>query len=307
MELNQLRYFKKVAQTGSVTRAAQELYISQSTLSQCLARLEESVGCSLFLRQPGKPMALTEAGELFAEVVDQVLLELDTGTARVRALARRSNMQVSIATSIYDICNEILREYFSHHAWVNISHRMISVNSLSGMLLDNEADFAISPCPLTDERLDCRPLYIEESLAVVGPKHPLRGAKHVDLDALRSERFLCNLAEADRLFLDMLFGDDSVNVVMESNEPDMIRNLVDRGAGVAFVPARIVMRRVLSAGDSPDQFIRIRGFRFTVPTCITKKKTRRLSGDAAQLYDYVADYCEKESRQAEQFLKKYYG
>ncbi len=306
MELNQLKYFQKVAQVGSVTRAAEELFISQSTLSQCLTRLEESIGCHLFYHLPGKPMRLNEAGEAFLEVVDQVLQDLEFGVNRVRTLASRGDMQVSIASSVYDLCNQILLDFFTKRTDVKISQRMTAVNSLTNLLLNNEADFAISPCPLTDERLDCRTLYMEESLAAVGPTHPLYGKKYIDLQELRNGKFICNYAEADRFFLEWLFSGDGAEVIMESNEPGTIRSMIEQGIGIGFMPARIVMRRVLN-GESPDQFVRVRGFDFSVPTCISKKRKRYLTREASELYEYIIEYCDEESRQVESFMQKYYG
>lgn len=306
MELNQLKYFKKVAQEGSVTRAAQELFISQSTLSQCLSRLEESIGCPLFMHQPGRPMQLNEAGKVLEEVVDRVLFDLEQGIEQVRKVGLRCNTQVSIASSVYDICNQILLDVFDQIPGIKVSQQMTSVNSLTGLLLNNEVDFSLSPCPLIDPKLDCYPLYVEESLAAVGPDHPFYGRKYITLEELKKEKFICNYAEADRLFLEMLFDDDHADIVMESNEPSTINNLVEKGVGIAFVPARIVMRRIQYTGEAPERFVRIKDFKFTVPTCISKKKMRCLTKEARQMYDYIVNYCRKESHQVEKFLKKYY-
>ena len=68
MDLNQLRYFQKVARTQSVTRAAQELYVSQPTLSQSLSRLESSLGVPLFIHQAGKPLHSMTQGAPFWSV-----------------------------------------------------------------------------------------------------------------------------------------------------------------------------------------------------------------------------------------------
>ena len=67
MELIQLRYFQKVARLHSITKAAQELFISQPSLSQSLNRLENSEGCPLFNRRKGKGIELSDAGSLLLQ------------------------------------------------------------------------------------------------------------------------------------------------------------------------------------------------------------------------------------------------
>lgn len=71
MELRQLRYFLKAMELSNFTEAAQQLYISQSTLSQQIKQLEDELGMPLFNRI-GKRVTITEAGLLFAEYADNL-------------------------------------------------------------------------------------------------------------------------------------------------------------------------------------------------------------------------------------------
>lgn len=310
MELNQLRYFQKVARTQNVTKAARELYISQPSLSQSLSRLESSLGCPLFVHQQGKKLQLNDAGILFLEKVDRALQELEEGINIVRELNNRANVQVSVASSIYDLCNEIVLSYFEYIPNVRISQKLVQINSLTELLLNDEVDFAISPCPLADMRLDCYPLYTEELLAVVGPGHRLYGRREVDREELIHERFICNYSEADRYYLlDVLFGEEhsDLDIMLESNEPNTIQRLVDRGAGVAFMPARIVMRRFKTDPQTLNRAIRVRGYSFDAPTCLSVKKHRYLMRSASDFYDYVIEFCRKESEMSARFIQEYFG
>lgn len=150
MELTQLRYFQKVARTKSITKAAQDLYISQPTLSQSLSRLESSLGCPLFTHQPGKRMQLNESGELFLKTVDRLFEELEHGIDQVRELNERAKIQVSIASSIHDFCEDLVLGFFACCQDAKISQRLVPINSLPDLLLTDEIDFAISPCPIEE-------------------------------------------------------------------------------------------------------------------------------------------------------------
>lgn len=307
VELMQLRYFQKVARTGSITRAAQELYVSQPTVSQSINRLENSLGCPLFLHQPGKSLQLNDAGILFLEKVDQALGKLEEGVNLVRERSERAC--VSLASSITDLCSTLILDYFERNPEVRISQRLVEINSITDLLLGDEVDFAITPCPLFDPRLDCLPLYTEELFAVVGPTHPLYGRRTVSREDLARERFLCNYSEADRNCLDMIYEqeDAQVDVLLETNEAPVIRGLVHRGDGVALMPARIVMRRVENDELPVESLLRITGYTFDTPTCISRKRSRYLLKSASEFYDYIVDYCVKEAELVRYFIHTLFG
>lgn len=94
--LSALRFFEAAARLGSFTRAAEELCITQSAVSQHVKSLEERLGCKLFLRLPGQ-IRLTHGGRAFAEVVARVLRELEDA-AGVLVAPRRAKIDVRLRT-----------------------------------------------------------------------------------------------------------------------------------------------------------------------------------------------------------------
>ena len=305
MDLNQLRYFQKVARTQSVTRAAQELYVSQPTLSQSLSRLESSLGVPLFIHQAGKPLQLNDAGRAFLERVDAAFASLEEGVNVAREMHTKS-VQVSIASSIHNLCDELVVDYYGLHPEVSISQRLVQINSLTALLLNDEVDFTISPCPLPDPRLECLPMFTEEFMIAVGPGHQLYGADSVSLDELRHERFVCNYTEADRNLLERIFGEDcDLDIMLESDEPAVVRRVVSTGLGVSFSPVRLIMRQYSDERLGHNWFVRISDPLPVPPTCITKKKGRYLLRTADDFFHYTLSYCETESRQVADFLKNF--
>ena len=73
----------------------------------------------------------------------------------------------------------------------------------------------------------------------------------------------------------MLFEDEGLDfdIILESNEPSTIQRLIASGAGVAFVPARIIMRRFEANPGELAGMLRVKDYKFDVPTCITKSGT----------------------------------
>lgn len=310
MDLSQLKYFQKVARTENLTQAALQLNISQPTLSQSLRRLETELGCDLFVHTPGKRLMLNEAGRIFLGSVDRIFGELENGVRTVRQLSERTAGQIAVASSIAGLCCEITMSYYEHVRDVRIVQQLTEINSLGELLLSEEFDLALSPCPLDDEepRLESVNLFTEEFFAIVGPGHPLYGRTSVAVEELLKERFILNYSESDRNYLYMLFGEDAcqADVLLQSNEPAILRSMVSKGAGVSFMPARMVMRGMETGDPLVSAPIRITGYPHNTPFCITKKRRRKLHGAAAKFYDYVIDYCRREQVLLQYFMQRHF-
>jgi LysR family transcriptional regulator for bpeEF and oprC len=99
-DLNQLRVFAEVAQTASVTVAAQRLGKPKSTVSRDVARLEHSLGAALFSRN-GRRLVLTEAGTLFAEHATRILAGIEEATDSVAATAAIARGQLTVQATYW--------------------------------------------------------------------------------------------------------------------------------------------------------------------------------------------------------------
>ena len=98
MELRQLKYFVKVAEMLSFSKAAKALYITQSTLSQQIKQLEDELDIALFFRN-NHNVSLTEAGETFLEGARKVLAEADDNKARILDLTLGCSGRLNIGVT----------------------------------------------------------------------------------------------------------------------------------------------------------------------------------------------------------------
>jgi LysR family hydrogen peroxide-inducible transcriptional activator len=189
MELNQLRYFLKVAERANFTHAAEELGMTQPALSRSIAKLEDDLGQPLFDRK-SRTVALTDAGRLFSVraaqivmLVDDALLELtdreDCGRIRVGAIP-------TIAPFFLPM---VLREFRDQSPDVSVVAFEETTDKLLHRCRQGEVDVAILAAPIDAKYLETETLFEEELLVVMPKGHLLAKHKSVSLAELRDHPF----------------------------------------------------------------------------------------------------------------------
>ena len=96
--LTELRSFEAVARLGSVTRAARELHVTHSAVSQQLRQLEDALGVALLVRE-GRGLRVSEAGRLYALQIRRTLVEMAEATRRVKAPPQAGTVTVAVLPS----------------------------------------------------------------------------------------------------------------------------------------------------------------------------------------------------------------
>lgn len=170
MDTRHLRSFLKIAETRSISRAAESLGIAQPSLSQQLLRLEDEVGLSLFRRTP-KGVDLTEAGRVFLEHARQIMNATEQAIEDVRDLTMDVSGEVVLAVpySISKVAGVTLVEAFLAHA-PQVSFRLVEAftGQIRGWLDLGKVDLGILHDMGPVRHLSARRLAREE-LFLVGP------------------------------------------------------------------------------------------------------------------------------------------
>ena len=146
MELRHLRYFTSVAALGSVSRAAEKLFIAQPALSAQIRQLEEEVGTSLFVRLP-RGVRLTPAGESFLEDATAILAR--TQQATVRARERQSGRQTTlrlglVPTATHSVLPGLLRRVRDSGLTAHIEVREMITSRQVQALRNDEIDLGLA-------------------------------------------------------------------------------------------------------------------------------------------------------------------
>lgn len=288
MDLLQLKYFRVVAQTEHMTKAAEMLYIAQPSLSQMIGRLEEELGVPLFDRQ-GRQIRLNRFGRAFLEHVDRLLAELEEGQRKVRDMAGLGQGQVSLTVTALRLMPEILSSFLARYPQVSFQLSQGSTMQMQSQLESGEIDLCISALPITHPGIQWRPLLTEEIFLVVPPRHRLAGRGTVPLCEVAHETFVSvPPGNGLRDLMDMLCKEAGFtpHVRYEGDEPAAIYDLVDAGLGIAFAPA-IAWKQ---AGKPGETWLHI-----TDPICqrtlgLAWHKERYLSQAARSFRQFVIEY-----------------
>ncbi|HIZ75997.1 MAG TPA: LysR family transcriptional regulator, partial [Candidatus Mediterraneibacter stercoravium] len=152
MNLNQLHYFSRLAETQHYTKAAEELDISQPSLSHAISSLEKELGTRLFEKQ-GRNVVLTKYGAIFQEYVDESLKVLETGVKKVRSLTGQTEGLVELAY-IYTLGSEfvprIVSDFIRTHEELKVRFHFTVGNTSEVIQGIKEERFDIGFCSMAE-------------------------------------------------------------------------------------------------------------------------------------------------------------
>ncbi len=249
MELDQLRYFLRVAERENFTRAAEDLMISQPALSRSIQRLEEELGQPVFERKT-RSLALTEAGELLQSRARQVLTILEDTVAEITDDGQTGRLRIgAIPTIAPFFLPNLLRQFSAEFPRATLIVHENTTDVLLKCCSQGEIDLAILALPVPAKYLDVEELFEEELLLVLPPDHPLVAKRSIRIGDVEPLPFVL-LDEAHCL------SDNIVSfcrqqsfqpvAVEHTSQLAMVQELVSLSHGVSMIPA---MARRLDDSD----------------------------------------------------------
>ncbi|MFF3066718.1 transcriptional regulator CynR [Kitasatospora sp. NPDC057936] len=177
LELRHLRYLLAVAEHGNFTRAAEELHISQPTLSQQVKQLERTLGTQL-LDRTGRTVRLTDAGEAYAHHARGALRDLAAAERAVHDVQDLSRGRLRLAvtpTFTAYLVGPLVAELHTRHPGIALTVREATQDRIETGLLADEFDLGIAFEGPHPAGLTATALFTETLTLVTGPHHPAAG------------------------------------------------------------------------------------------------------------------------------------
>src|SRR4051812_9394432 len=165
IKLRQLQYFLAAADTLHFSKAAEQVFVTQPTLSHQIAELETHVGTPLFDRS-GKAVRLTEAGRLFALHAARALRELESGWTELRELEGLQRGELNIGTSqsfLRKLFPPVLGEFMNRYPNVRLEIQEMTATEIERRLAAGSLDLGIAFAPSVLEDTELEPI-LEERL-----------------------------------------------------------------------------------------------------------------------------------------------
>lgn len=291
MLLQHLLTFCKVVETGSFTRAAQVLNLSQPSVTKHVGSLEGYLGVQLLDRE-GKRVHLTPAGELvyaYAKRIQQAVTEC---VAAVQSLRNPEAGSVTVGCvhtiGLYTL-PDLLAGFAREFPHVRLMVKTARMQETLTLLLQHEIDIGLVTAPVTHERVTCVPLY-EDPVVVVGapePRFPMPASVGLE-DLGRLPIIGYQRGTRYRAFVDAALEGLGIqpNVVMEFDSHEAAKAMAALGLGLAVVPASTV-RRDLQEGKLVA--VAVTGLpKISRTTAMILRREGRLAPAAQNLARYMA-------------------
>ncbi len=174
--VTQLGAFLAVVRGGSVTAAADELVVTQPSVSSAIAALGKELGCEIFTRA-GRGIRLTEAGSAFAPYAADVIGLLQDGRQAAREAAQVAGRRLQIAavtTAAESFVPPLMRAFGDQHPEIELTLAVGNRQTVLERVRSHAADVAISGKPPDDARLISEPLIDNEIACITAPDDPTR-------------------------------------------------------------------------------------------------------------------------------------
>ncbi|MFE2283459.1 transcriptional regulator CynR [Streptomyces sp. NPDC059443] len=176
-ELRHLRYLLAVAEHGSFTRAAEELRVSQPTLSHQIKQLERTVNAQL-LDRTGRTVLLTDAGQAYVHYARHALQDLAAAERAVSDLAdlSRGNLRLAMTPTFTSyLIGPLAAEFHTRHPEITLDVREMTQDRIEASLLADELDLGIAFQRPHPAGIAATELFTETLGLVVGTAHPYAG------------------------------------------------------------------------------------------------------------------------------------
>ncbi|MBE0490602.1 MAG: LysR family transcriptional regulator, partial [Halomonas sp.] len=246
MDTQSLQAFLAVAESGSFSRAAEQLHLTQPAVSKRIAVLETQINAKLFDRI-GRGISLTEAGRLLLPRARQILVMMDDSRRALGNLSGDIGGSLTLATSHHIGLHRLpplLKAYTRAHPEVRLDLHFLDSEEAYQGVLDGTLEIAVvTLAPHPDPQLEVVPVWVDRLDFVCAPDHPLARRKRVALRELcEHDAVLPGPLTFTRSLIEARFAAAGLRlpVVLSTHYLETLKMMTSIGLGWSLLPERLV-------------------------------------------------------------------
>lgn len=294
MDSKYLIYIITIAKKKNMTRAAEALYVSQSSLSQYLTKLESDLGTPLFIRNKGE-LTLTEAGQLYIEAAEKILAIQKQLFKDISQLEDKGDIKVGVTSQFgLAMLSEIIPPFKKEYPNVSIEISETNLPALTDRLIDESIDLGIMAAnTITPFESQSTVLKEEEVLFAIPAGHPYHKEnpdQPIPIEQLMSifqnENFVLSKKSSTlRVLADQVFDKCSMSptAMCETNSIIATRAMVAKGVGVTFIAESCASERGAVAYYSLEPKL----YRYNL---LVRRKNWTMTKAERRFCEYIVDY-----------------
>lgn len=240
MKISQLRYFQTVCRYGSITKAAEEMYVSQPAISFCIKELEEEFGIKLFHRRNNR-LQLTVEGTFFLDKVNYILQSVDALSSQMKDMGNnRNHIKIAVPAMLSTFLLPTIFNDYSEK-FPNVEIEMLETGSLQVRKLvdSNSVDLGITiEDNEVDDSYNVLPLVTTELMFCVSKDHPLAKKDKLTFKELADEKIILFKADSyQNILIKKAFTDAGVDprIMLYTSQLYTIRKFLSAGNVGAFL------------------------------------------------------------------------
>jgi DNA-binding transcriptional LysR family regulator len=286
--LHQLQIFEAIAQYGSFTRAAEELFLTQPTVSQQMKQLTKAIGVPLY-EQIGKRIYLTDAGKAVLDVgrdISQRFNDLEMTLANIKGL-KQGNLKLAAITTAKYFVPRILGTFRQRYPGINISLQIANRQQILDRLANNLDDLYFIGQTPEDLDINLRH-FLDNPLVVIAPRnHPLAQEKLISLERLAEEPLIMRESgSGTRMAVESFFAENrlKMRVEMEIGSNEAIKQAVVGGLGLSILSRHSL---ALEGPQGPLVVLDVEGFPIQKHWYVIYPSSKQLSIVAQTFLDYL--------------------
>ncbi len=248
--LHQLKVFETVARNGSFTRAAEELFITQPTVSSQVKQLTKTIGLPLF-EQIGKSLYLTDAGQELLSACQDIFERLDNFEMKVADLkgTKQGQLNLAVITTAKYFVPRLLGSFCEQYPGIDVALKVTNHKEIQQRMSDNKDDLYIVSNPDKDIDLKSQPFLNNPLVAVARKDHPLASKRNIDLKELNDQPFIMReQGSGTREAILKLFEENniSVKVKLELGSNEAIKQAIYGGLGISVLSEHCLISEGMS-------------------------------------------------------------